>query len=65
VQRIAERWRDVVITSNASDEPSSSMEHSLKTPNDMSGNSVEDSIAVVNPTYDEGLHDGSKSINCQ
>ena len=55
----------MVASSNASDEPSSRMKHRLKTPNDVSSDSVEDSVAVVDPTDDEGLHDGSQSIECQ
>jgi hypothetical protein len=55
VQRVAECRCDVVIQSDAFDEPSSSVKHRLKTPNDVSSDSVQDSIAIVNPTDDEGL----------
>jgi hypothetical protein len=49
VQRVAECRRDV-LQSDVCDEPGSSVKHRLKAPNDLSSNSVKDSIAVVDPT---------------
>jgi hypothetical protein len=51
--------------SDACDELGGSLKHRLKTPNDVSSNFVQDSIAVVDPNDDEGLDNGAQSIECQ
>ena len=65
VQRVTEYRRDMVVPSDACDEPGGSMKHRLKTPNDVSSDSVQASVAVVDPTDDEGLDDGAQSIERQ
>jgi hypothetical protein len=55
----------VVTPSDACDESDRSVKYRLKTPNDVSSDSVQDSVAIINPTDGEGLDNGVQSIEFQ
>jgi hypothetical protein len=50
MQRVAECQCDVVMQSDACNEPRGSVKHRLKALNDVSSDSVQDSVAVFDPT---------------
>ena len=58
-------WCDVIVQSDASDEPSSGMKHCLEMPDDTCRNSIKHGFAVVHPTDNEGLDNSAQSFKCQ